>query len=201
MDDIVLRGMAKWPNVPAVYGWLALDRRGRWLIKGDAVANPGIAAFIGRNYAREDDGRWYFQNGPQRVYVTLEYTPLVYRVLEESGSLILEAHTGARAAALRGAWIDEQGALIVETEHGPGLVHDRDLDALVDAFSGPDGEPLSEDALELEMDRLQQGRHVPLVLRYRSDRAAVEPLRSSELPRRFGFEPRPTAPEGHPECA
>src|SRR5690242_16508696 len=119
MDDIVLRGMAKWPNVPAVYGWLALDRRGRWLIKGDPVGNSGISAFIGRNYARDDDGRWFFQNGPQRVYVTLEYTPLIYRALEQSGGFVLEAHTGARAAALHGAWIDEHGALIVETEHGP----------------------------------------------------------------------------------
>ena len=27
MDDAVLRSMAKWPNVPDVYGWLSLDRR------------------------------------------------------------------------------------------------------------------------------------------------------------------------------
>src|ERR1051326_6893112 len=29
MDEIVARSLAKWPNVPAVYGWLALDRRGK----------------------------------------------------------------------------------------------------------------------------------------------------------------------------
>ncbi|TMH99667.1 MAG: DUF2946 family protein, partial [Betaproteobacteria bacterium] len=28
MDELVARSLAKWPNVPAVYGWLALDRRG-----------------------------------------------------------------------------------------------------------------------------------------------------------------------------
>jgi len=33
MDEIVLRSMAKWPDVPAVYGWLALDRRGSFRIK------------------------------------------------------------------------------------------------------------------------------------------------------------------------
>ena len=28
MDESVIRALAKWPNVPAVYGWLSLSRRG-----------------------------------------------------------------------------------------------------------------------------------------------------------------------------
>src|SRR5690242_20319195 len=93
MDDIVIRAMAKWPNVPAVYGWLALDGRGQWSIKRTApapsasasarlepVTNPKLIEFIGRNYAHDEQGCWYFQNGPQRVYVTLDYTPFVYRI-------------------------------------------------------------------------------------------------------------------------
>ena len=71
--------MAKWPNVPAVYGWLTLDRRGQWLIRGERVTSPVIAEYIGRNYARDSDGNWFFQNGPQRVFVDLEYTPYVFR--------------------------------------------------------------------------------------------------------------------------
>ena len=27
MDDIVRQAMAKWPNVPDCFGWLALDAR------------------------------------------------------------------------------------------------------------------------------------------------------------------------------
>src|ERR1700693_3246190 len=73
MDEVVLRAIQKWPNVPSVYGWLSLDRRGNWSIKGEHIANPAIASFIGRNYARDEKGRWYFQNGPQRVFVTLVY--------------------------------------------------------------------------------------------------------------------------------
>src|SRR3989344_5797021 len=96
MDDIVLRGMAKWPNVPAVYGWLSLDRRGHWLLKGERVVKPGIAAFFGRNYSRDDQGRWFLQNGPQRVYVTLDYTPHVYRVTSPPDApLALAAHRRA----------------------------------------------------------------------------------------------------------
>jgi hypothetical protein len=63
--------------VPAVYGWLALDRRGRWLLKEPAgarfsgVGNVALREFIGRKYAVDERGCWYFQNGPQRVYVAL----------------------------------------------------------------------------------------------------------------------------------
>ena len=90
MDEIVVRAMQKWPNVPNVFGWLKLDRRGHWLVKsrtgGDArtvferISNAAVVEFIGRNYQADDKGRWFFQNGPQRVFVTLEYTPLVYRL-------------------------------------------------------------------------------------------------------------------------
>ena len=50
MDEQVLRGMAKWPNVPAVYGWLALDCRGKWLLQGEPIGNPTVTAYIARNY-------------------------------------------------------------------------------------------------------------------------------------------------------
>ncbi len=95
MDEIVLRGMAKWPNVPAVYGWLSLDRRGQWLIKGERISNALVTEFIGRNFTRDERGCWYFQNGPQRVFVDLDYTPRVYRVVNPDGApLALEASTG-----------------------------------------------------------------------------------------------------------
>jgi len=77
MDEIVARGMARWPNVPAVYGWLQLDRRGNWRIKGEKVPNQALREFIARNYQADERGCWYFQNGPQRVFVELAYAPLV----------------------------------------------------------------------------------------------------------------------------
>ena len=77
MDEIVARSMARWPNVPAVYGWLQLDRRGNWRIKGERIANAALREFIARNYQADERGCWYFQNGPQRVFVELAYTPLV----------------------------------------------------------------------------------------------------------------------------
>jgi hypothetical protein len=201
MDDIVLRGMVKWPDVPAVYGWLALNRRGQWLIKGDPIGNPAVSSINGRNYERDGAGRWFFQNGPQRVFVSLDYTPLVYRAFAPEGSgLCLEAHTGARATSLSGAWVDEDGILLVETEHGVGLIHDHDLQNMTQAFADSDGNAIDEDALVAMMERLQRGDEAPLWLRYEAALVKVEGLRSSEAPRVFGFEASPSAPEGHPEC-
>ena len=199
MDDLVLRGMAKWPNVPAVYGWLSLDRRGEWRIRGERISNPAVRAFIGRNYERDAAGRWFFQNGPQRVYVTLEYTPLVYRVINQPGAAIaLECHTGAPAAAIRGVWLDDAGALLLETEHGVGLVHDRDIDRIFPYLIDANGGALDEDVLENLLEALQRHEEVPLWLRVRETNALVAPIRRHDVPQRFGFVPDPQPPDETP---
>jgi hypothetical protein len=201
MDEIVLRGMAKWPNVPAVYNWLSLDRRGQWLIKGERITNPLVAEFIGRNYARDERGCWFFQNGPQRVFVALDYAPFVYRVASPEGSpLALEAHTGKPVATVAGAWIDESGAALLETEHGIGAVHDRDLDRLLPHFADAAGTPLAEDALDELMVRVQQGHEAPLWLRFRGAGVKVGPIRSETMAQRFGFCARPEPPAGEEVC-
>jgi hypothetical protein len=122
MDEIVARSLAKWPNVPAVYGWLALDRRGNWLIKGERIGNPALREFIARNYERDQGGRWYFQNGPQRVYVSLAYTPLV---VHYEGDLLLD-HCG-RAFSPAGVLQDDEGSVLFAGATTVALLDDRDL--------------------------------------------------------------------------
>lgn len=201
MDEIVLRGMAKWPDVPAVYGWLALDRRGQWLLKGERIANPGVTAFIGRNYARDEEGRWFFQNGPQRVFVALEYTPFVYRVVNSpDAALELETHAGKPVTRVRSAWVDEKGAVLLETEHGVGVVHDGDLDRLIASFCDAGGAPPDDAALEEGMEALQRGQPAPLWMSYRNATLRMEPVQSHAVPRRFGFVPRPVQPAGKETC-
>lgn len=128
MDASVLRAMARWPDVPAVYGWLALDRRGNWLLKDPArarfsrIGNAALREFIGRNYAVDERGCWYFQNGPQRVYVALAYTPLV---LHYEGDALFD-HCG-RATHAQAAFVDEEGSVLIQGERAVGLLDDRDL--------------------------------------------------------------------------
>ena len=127
MDDIVARSLEKWPNVPAVYGWLSLDRRGNWLIKGERIGNAALREFIGRNYEPDQKGRWYFQNGPQRVYVALAYTPLV---VHYEGERLVD-HCG-RPFTPTDALQDDEGSVLFAGARTVGLLDDRDLARLAD---------------------------------------------------------------------
>ncbi len=122
MDEIVARSIAKWPDVPAVYGWLSLDRRGQWRLKGEKIANAALRDFIARNYEADAEGRWYFQNGPQRVYVRLDYTPLVVHFEGEA----LKDHCG-RTFRAEGMYVDDGGSVLVAGEGTVALLDDRDL--------------------------------------------------------------------------
>lgn len=141
MDDLVRQAMAKWPNVPDCFGWLGLDRRGQWHMRDDRVQALGsfqsgvpgakgsvlrhdkLIDFIHRNYEADVQGRWYFQNGPQRVYVELESTPLVWRVQADASVC---AHTGQTVQVLR-CLVDEHGHVYAHTDLGLGLVHSLDV--------------------------------------------------------------------------
>jgi hypothetical protein len=125
LDPIVARAMARWPNVPAVYGWLSLDRRGNWLIKGERVTNHALREFIGRNYESDSAGRWYFQNGPQRVFVALAYTPLVVHYEGDEGDSLVD-HCGQPFVAE--AWyVDDAGSVLIKGARAVALLDDRDL--------------------------------------------------------------------------
>ena len=196
MDEIVLRSMLKWPDVPAVYGWLSLDRRGSWMIKNVAggferIANAAVRDFIGRNYAADAEGRWYFQNGPQRVVVALDYTPWVYR-LDDAGQGFL-AHTGAVPRALETVFLDDAGALLLETEIGIGVLLDRDLSAVLDRLADGRGR-----AVERLLEDVAQGAVARAMLQGKSVRVAR--VRGADVPRRFGFVQRPAPRAGEPEC-
>lgn len=145
MDDIVIKAMSKWPHVPDCYGWLGLDARGDWYIrdmdtqaagvfsqaKGDRIAHVKWTEFIARNYAADPHGCWYFQNGPQRVYVELEAAPWVFR--SSAGDQILTTQTGLVVRA-NGYVQDERGLLYAHTEVGLGLIHSWDVSALAEQW-------------------------------------------------------------------
>jgi hypothetical protein len=140
MDDIVKAALKKWPSVPHCYDWLALDARGQWFmrderiqragpfpqVKGSVIRHDKLLDFIQRNYEHDDQGCWFFQNGPQRVYVQLEAAPLVWRVSWPGEALRVQAHTGAPADA-RGCYLDQHGRLFLDSALGFGVVHSQDV--------------------------------------------------------------------------
>jgi hypothetical protein len=148
MDELVKAALKKWPNVPACHGWLGLDGRGQWWMRDDRAQRCGAFAsgapgakgsvlrhdklieFIGRNYGREASGplagAWYFQNGPQKVYVELELTPFVMRVSTNNQNPQISTHTGSITTFLD-CLLDEAGHLYLHTPLGLGIVHTQDM--------------------------------------------------------------------------
>jgi hypothetical protein len=173
MDAIVVRSMLKWPDVPDVYGWLRLDRRGAWRIRVPAdggnfqpVGNVALTEFIGRNYEADSRGCWFFQNGPQRVFVGLDYAPFVFRL---EGQSIIDQR-GTRPSRVDGAWLDEEGSLILLSGDHLGLLDDRDLLSIAD---------------DLASERFAFGPH----------RLPVQKIKRTHLEGRFKFvkEPAPAS--------
>lgn len=184
VDEIVFRAMAKWPKVPAVFGWLSLDRRGRWRLRGEFLTHAATLGFINRNYAGDERGRWYFQNGPQRVFVSLDYTPLV---LSLDGDARLHTHTGSPVRSLQAAALDDEGNLLLVCEHGPGVLDDRDLLAASEGFVDARGRRCPDDLLETVLNDPAGLDRARLSFCWQDMCAPLEALARAEAPRRFGF--------------
>lgn len=152
MDQSVLDALQRWPNVPAVYGWLSLSARGEWRLHplgdaqqggpGQGISNPQILGFMNRNYACEPDGKWFFQNGPQRVYLRLDAAPYVLHVDPQTHTL--KTHNGLYIQQVQ-EWItNDSGQLYARTDLGAARVDDRDLIALSEILQTQQGLSLLE---------------------------------------------------------
>jgi hypothetical protein len=193
MDDIVKQAMAKWPNVPHCYGWLALDARGAWRMRddaaqrldapGDRLTNAALVGFINRNYASDARGCWYFQNGPQRVYVNLEAAPFIVRTDPALGLLL---HTGEPLGVPDEVLMLDSGALLLRAGARVAQLDDRDLAQLLQAME-LEGQPVADEAL---MGWLEGGAG-KLALRWQERLLPVERLAAEDASRRFGFVRRP----------
>ena len=191
MDAEVVAAMAKWPNVPAVFGWLRLTARGEWRIRGEAIGNAAIRAFIGRNYAVDTHGRWYFQNGPQRVYAALELTPWVYRV-DAQGQV--STHAGVAPTTCLGAGLLDDGHLLLLTELGAGVVDDRDTAWCLRAVTDFTGLPLNERGFERWTEGQDEAFLKPALLSLDGPLTRIERLRTADLESRYGFVADPSGP-------
>ncbi|WP_025602360.1 DUF2946 family protein [Burkholderia sp. WSM2230] len=197
MDDIVKQALAKWPNVPSCTGWLMLDRRGQWRMRDEAAqasGSPGVPirheallGFINRNYECDERGQWFFQNGPQRVYVELGYTPWVVRLsVDADGVLALTDQAGNRFEPSV-VYADDEGGILFAGASGHSdpsglrappriaVLHDHDLEVFADHTT------LADDSVSGEF-HWNGGTTLPL-----------QPIRRGEVASRFGFVESPAA--------
>ena len=217
MDQSVLDAIVRWPDVPAVAGWLSLNCRGLWRLHplgdaagggpGESITNEQILRFIDRNYSHDARGAWYFQNGPQRVYARLDAAPYILRL--DPATAILTTHNGLTVSRVNDWIADDAGNLYAATDIGPGRVDDRDLPALADLLANAQGSTLL-DLLEDGSSSSGSGAPAPL-LRARTTQQAgpgAEPISTvspmaqtaplthcaaADIPERMGFIANPTA--------
>ena len=206
MDEQVLRSLIKWPNVPHCFGWLALDRRGQWRMRdefiqanglpGNVIQHKALNEFIARNYACDTKGRYFFQNGPQRVFITLDATPWIVRIIptDAEPNLLTQCQSSFKP---QGALSDESGNIYItglvkntvdESANAENtsndfiqiecpsiaLLHDHDLDFFADLAK------LREEACSFGGSWSWHGETLPL-----------DPIHSDELSERFGFVKKP----------
>lgn len=199
MDDIVKQALAKWPNVPYCYGWLRLDARGHWRmlderaqhlhLPGDKLTHPALLGFIVRNYAADERGCWYFQNGPQRVYVELEATPYIVRTDPAQGWLL---HTGAELGAIDEAALTENGELILRSGAVVAQLDDRDFAGALELLQ-MQGAPVDDEVLLEWMGGAAEAGAVPLTLADRGRQVALQRVARADLPQRYGYVQKPMA--------
>lgn len=206
MDEQVLRALIKWPDVPHCFGWLALDRRGQWRMRdefaqqnklaGSVIQHTALNEFIARNYACDTTGRYFFQNGPQRVFITLDATPWIVRLHPSATTFnfLTQCQTPFHP---QGALSDELGNIYItgltrQTTYADlkqtatdtftqkdclsiALLHDHDLEQ----FSGL--ATLHEEACSFGGSWNWNEQRLPL-----------DPIASTELGERFGFIKNPS---------
>lgn len=174
-----LSAIAKWPDVPACYDWLSLDRRGAWRLQGERVTHRGLIEFINRQYGSDAAGCWFLQNGPQRVFVELAYTPWIFHRNDDS----FISHTGAAAGNLREVLLDDGGSILLETELGIGLLDDRDLPQFLAECRDDSGQAANETALLA----LMAGTTQPVFWQGHQ----LQPIAAATMAQRYAFNPRP----------
>lgn len=164
--------MARWPDVPDVFGWLSLNAGGHWRLhaEGDALKSAGahrsvpdgapissqrINQFINRNYASDAQGGWYFQNGPQRVYVRLDVAPFVLHTIDhELRHPVFLTHNGLRTKHVTRWCLDDAGHLYADTDLGPGLVASRDLEHVLTRLVTDTGDQVLDVLEQLQSDNI-----------------------------------------------
>ena len=157
-------------------------------LAGTVIQHTALNEFIARNYAYDSLGRYFFQNGPQRVFITLDATPWIARMIPgENGAQLL--NQCGEEIQPEGALSDEKGNIYItglitqslsdqidnsiftkRTLPSVALLHDHDLDLFSEQST------VQEDACSFRGSWLWDGRELP-----------IEPIHSIELSERFHF--------------
>jgi hypothetical protein len=162
-------------------------------LAGSIIQHLALNDFISRNYACDPLGRYFFQNGPQRVFITLDATPFIARITPGEGGPKLLTQCNAEIKP-QSALSDEKGNIYITglfqqsfsdqidgtaftkaESLSVALLHDHDLDLFSEQSQ------VQEDACSFRGYWLWDGQNLP-----------IEPIHSAELSKRFHFVKTPS---------
>jgi hypothetical protein len=200
VDQFIHQALQKWPQVPDCFGWLSFDRRGEWRIQneyaqqnklsGELITHQGFKHYIESHLAHDESGNYFFQNGPQRVFIHFVYSPWVVRFypkegghwdirttfgdpiepltcfLDESGHISFEAFFKTRRLTDEHVFVEEQVRCV-------GLLHDHDLEVF-SAFA-----------------KIFQNSCGSLGEFIWQEKLSIEPILTKEIPQRYRFHQNP----------
>lgn len=198
MDKQVQLAMAKWPDVPHCYGWLGLDARGAWRMRdqrahepgllGSKITNAALRGFIDRNYQADDQGRYFFQNGPQRVYVELQSTPYIAHSDPQLGWVL---HTGVALKKCDAVWMTPEGNLVLKSGDILAQIDDRDMsDALASVYAN--GRQASDQQVLDWIKEWKNKQQVGLTFLFQHHVIPILPASLAELANTHPFVAHPT---------
>ena len=198
MDQNVIDSLKKWPNVPFCYGWLAFDRRGDWRMRnefaqvnklpGDIIRHVALKEFIERNYARDLNGQFFFQNGPQRVFVTLGYTPWVVRLLPDQESWKFQTTSGIDITP-KHCLLDENGQILIEASF-PVIQEQQNSEVSFEKTECISIALLHDHDLEIFSSLAQMTQNACSLngqLNWKNHQIDIEEVLSSDLSKRYHF--------------
>lgn len=151
-------------------------------MKGTPVTHPLLIDFINRHYRGDAAGRYYFQNGPQKVFVDLEGAP--YILSFDAAQEQLRAHTGQGVAQVDAVSLLDDGGVALLSDLGPAEFDDRELIHLERFLRVPRG----RDPVEaLEILATQPGTDAGVRFAFSGREVALGYCTRFELGARFGF--------------
>ena len=154
-------------------------------LPGDKITQATLRSFINRNYSNDEQGRWYFQNGPQRVYVDLEVAPYIAHTEPAHGYVL---QTGETLSEIDVAWLSDSGKLFLQGDGKFALLDDRDLAQCMGNLRLND-EIVADEKLMTWLE--QQGASGALSLRHEDKQISVNYVVEATVSDRFKFIPRP----------
>jgi hypothetical protein len=192
----------KWPNVPDVYNWLELDNRGNWCIKNEKISHKGLIKFINDHYSSDDKGRFFFQNGPQRVFVKLHSTPFILSIALNDDVIYFKTQTNQVIQQIEQFWLDNNGRLLLSWGQYLGLLSDRDLLMMSDYIVpvNANGQQEFDQISGLDIPSSFSENKIPFNLKLNNRLYDIRPIRERDFSRLFNFEPNPAPPVGSPDC-